>query len=188
MTGLQPGPAKILLERRVQRGDKENFEAWVADVIASAGRSGSVEGSSVLSAGGDEYFILLRFASRDDLERWQTSPDVERLLARGDTLSTGVAALPVIRSGLETWFTVPGRPTPARPPPRWKMALLTWSALLPQVILLSFVIPKDLPFPVGIALSTAIPVVMLTWVVMPRLTKLLFTWLYGATGEPQARR
>jgi antibiotic biosynthesis monooxygenase (ABM) superfamily enzyme len=52
-------------------------------------------------------------------------------------------------------------------------------ALLPQVILLSFIIPKVLPFPVGVALSTAIPVAMLTWVVMPRLTKLLYSWLYA---------
>jgi antibiotic biosynthesis monooxygenase (ABM) superfamily enzyme len=38
---------------------------------------------------------------------------------------------------------------------------------------------KSLPFPLGAAISTAIPVAMLTWVVMPRLTKLLYRWLYA---------
>ena len=50
--------------------------------------SSGLQGSSVfnLSASRD-YFMLLRFASRLDLERWQTVPEVLRLLARADSMS-----------------------------------------------------------------------------------------------------
>lgn len=53
-------------------------------------------------------------------------------------------------------------------------------ALLPQVIVLAFALaPLRLPFLLNAAASTAIPVVMLTWVVMPNLTRLLYAWFYS---------
>jgi hypothetical protein len=54
--------------------------------------------------------------------------------------------------------------------------------LLPQVIILAFALaPRRLRFLVNAAVSTAIPVVMLTWIVMPNLTRLLDAWLYAGT-------
>ncbi|WP_224367895.1 antibiotic biosynthesis monooxygenase [Hyalangium versicolor] len=171
-------PVKIVLERRVKPGAKEPFEQWIKEVMAVATGSLALQGSSVLTAGEHDYFILLRFASQADLDRWHTSPEVVELLRKGEALATAPDQ-PLVRSGLETWFTIPGHPAPRVAPPKWKMALVTWCALLPQVILLGFIVPKGLPFPLGVALSTAIPVAMLTWVIMPRLTKLLYGWLYA---------
>ncbi len=172
-------PVKIVLERRVKPGAKDEFEAWIKRLMESATRGSALQGSSVLTAGGGEYFILLRFASQADLDRWQSSPDVIELHRKAEALASA-ADQPAVQTGLETWFTLPGLPVPPVAPPRWKMALVTWSALLPQVIALSFIVPKSLPFPLGPAISTAIPVAMLTWVVMPRLTKLLYRWLYAS--------
>ena len=85
-----------------------------------------------------------------------------------------------IRTGLETWFTLPDKPAPTKPPAKWKMALVTWLALLPMVIALAYILaPLQLPFLANAAVSTAIPVAMLTWVIMPRLTRALYGWLYG---------
>jgi antibiotic biosynthesis monooxygenase (ABM) superfamily enzyme len=170
-------PVKIVLERRVGPGAQPPFEQWIKELLATATRSPTLQGSSVLTAGEGDYFILLRFASQADLERWQSSPEVVELLRRGDTLAT-TPHPHTVRNGLETWFTVPGLPVPRGAPPKWKMALVTWLALLPQVILLSLLIPPALPFLVKVSISTAIPVAMLAWVVMPRLTKLLYRWLY----------
>ena len=71
----------------------------------------------------------------------------------------------------------------ATEPQPWKIAILTWLALLPQVVVLGLVIPADWPFPVAVTLSTAIPVAVLTWVAMPRLTRRLSGWL----GQPRPR-
>jgi hypothetical protein len=177
-------PVKIVLERRVRPGAKEAFERWVEELLAMASRSSALQGSSVLTANGGEYFILLRFASQAELDRWQASPEVAEHLGRGDAHALAPDQ-PVVQSGLETWFTLPGVPAPVAPP-KWKMALVTWLALLPQVILLGFLIPAALPFLVRVSLSTAIPVMMLTWVIMPRLTRLLYPWLY-ARPRPPAR-
>jgi antibiotic biosynthesis monooxygenase (ABM) superfamily enzyme len=176
-------PAKIVMERRVRPGARPSFEAWVRKLMAAASGFGGLQGSSVLTSGGtDDYFILLRFAGRDHLRRWQESAELDALLREGDAHSLSVEQSQ-IKTGFETWFTLPDVPAPGAAPPKWKMALVTWLALLPQVIALAFVLePLHLPFPLGAAISTAIPVVMLTWVVMPRLTRLLYGWLYSG-GE-----
>jgi uncharacterized protein len=75
---------------------------------------------------------------------------------------------------------LPSRSIAPAVPPRWKMALVTWLALFPQVVILSLLIPSALPMVIRIALLTAAPVAMLTWLVMPLLSELLHEWLYAA--------
>ena len=173
-------PAKIVMERRVHPGAERGFKEWTARFVDSASRFTGHEGASVLSAHGNLYFILLRFASGADLSRWQESAEYAELMGEAERVSqTGEASQ--VQSGFETWFTLPDLPAPHAPPAKWKMAMLTWMCLLPMVIALSYLLaPLALPFLVNVALSTAIPVSMLTWVIMPRLTRLLYGWLYPA--------
>jgi antibiotic biosynthesis monooxygenase (ABM) superfamily enzyme len=111
----------------------------------------------------------------------QRSEAATALLREADAVSAAGPSSQV-RSGLETWFTLPGVPMPAKPPANWKMAIVTWVALLPLVIALAYIFaPFRLPFLVEVSLSTAIPVSLLTWVVMPALTRLLYRWLYPET-------
>jgi uncharacterized protein len=59
------------------------------------------------------------------------------------------------------------------------MTLITWLVLLPQVIILSLLIPAALPLLARAALLTALPVAMLTWFLMPPLSGLFHGWLYS---------
>lgn len=173
-------PAKIVLERRVRPGSKPAFEAWVRELVATAARTPELQGSSVLSRD-DDCFILLRFGSQQALDAWRASAEVEALLARGEALATAPAARPCVKTGLETWFTVPGMPRPSDAPPRWKMALVTWVMLMPLVYAMGEVVPAGWPLAPKLALSTLVPVCLLTWVVMPAMTRLLYGWLYPPT-------
>ena len=75
-------------------------------------------------------------------------------------------------TGLETWFTLPGQPG-AAPPPPYKMALRHLDHDLPAdhrhrrhhgADL------EDLPLAVRLGITTALTVPLMTWVVMPRVT------------------
>ena len=82
-------------------------------------------------------------------------------------------------TGLETWFTLPGRSGP--PPPPWKMALVTWLTIFPLItviVRLTGSLLADLPLVVRLGITTAIAVPLMTWVLMPRVTRLLRRWLY----------
>ena len=51
-----------------------------------------------------------------------------------------------------------------------------WRLLLHKCFVLT---PLNLPFLAGVSVSTAIPVALLTWVVMPGVTRALYGWLYA---------
>lgn len=177
----QSPPAKLLLERHVPAAQRSAFEHWTRSLLASAQQTGALEGSSVLSVG-EEALIILRFAGQDALDRWQGKSDVVALLYAWQA-GSGTQER-VVRTGLETWFTLPGSTRAA--PAKWKMALVTWCALLPHVLLLGALLPRDLPYPLGPALGTALPVASLTWLVMPRLSAWLAGWLYPHAVGRQA--
>jgi uncharacterized protein len=81
----------------------------------------------------------------------------------------------------EAWFTVAGERAIV-PPPRWKQLLATLVGAYPLVILLfAFVLPRLAGWPLLVR-SAMLPVVLLTlmtYVVMPQVTKLLRGWLYS---------
>ncbi|MCK6481617.1 MAG: antibiotic biosynthesis monooxygenase [Planctomycetaceae bacterium] len=175
---MEKEPVKIVLERKARPGAGGRLVDWIRRLVDSARRSEGLEGSSVLTTGeAGAYIILLRFENRASLDRWSASEEVRGLLAEGESMATaGVPSPPV--SGFETWFQLPGLAAPT-PPPRWKMALLTWLALVPLVLGVGRVVPRSLPEPVQVAVGTAVPVVLLTWLIMPFLARSLHGWLYG---------
>jgi uncharacterized protein len=92
-------------------------------------------------------------------------------------------------TGLETWFTLPGERAVV-PPPRWKMLLVTLIGAYPLVVLLSaFVLPSLEGWPLLVR-AAVVPVVVLslmTYLVMPQLTRLLSGWLYPHQRRPVRR-
>lgn len=64
--------------------------------------------------------------------------------------------------------------------PVWKMALLTWLGLWPVVTLMMGTVRPllvALPLPLQTLIMTAIIVPLVTWVLMPGLTRLFRGWL-----------
>jgi hypothetical protein len=87
-------------------------------------------------------------------------------------------------TGLETWFTLPAQ-AGAAPPPPYKMALVTWITIFPlitAIVAITGPLLKDLPLAVRLGITTALAVPLMTWVVMPRVTRLLHRWLYPEHG------
>jgi antibiotic biosynthesis monooxygenase (ABM) superfamily enzyme len=172
---MDNAPLKVVLTLRATDDRRAALHAWIRELLATAAGNEALQGSSVLAEGG-RAFVLLRFATQTDRDAWNASPAVAAVMARSAEFVDG--SPPIERTGLETWFALPGSGAAAGAPPKWKMAIVTWCALLPQIVLLSFVVPNSLPFLASVAVSTAIPVCMLTWIVMPGATRLLARWLY----------
>jgi antibiotic biosynthesis monooxygenase (ABM) superfamily enzyme len=83
-------------------------------------------------------------------------------------------------TGLETWFTLPNKPMKA-PPPRYKMAIVTWLGVFFTISILNrLLVPLLVGLPVLLRtlLVTGLTVALLTYVIMPCLTQLFHKWLY----------
>jgi antibiotic biosynthesis monooxygenase (ABM) superfamily enzyme len=93
------------------------------------------------------------------------------------------------RAGLEARFCVPGHTAQTiKPPPRWKQWLVSLVAAYPLVLLFqAFIAPqiKDWPLEAKSALLPLCVLTLLTYVVMPPVSRLLGGWLHPSS---RARR
>ena len=84
-------------------------------------------------------------------------------------------------TGLEVWFELPEIET-HKPASRYKMALVLTVILYILSISLNIVLRpvlKEVPLPVNIFVILIINVVLMTWVIMPKVNWWLRHWLYN---------
>jgi len=174
-------PVTVLYSRRVKPGREADFEAWARGIVAAARQFPGHLGASVLDAPGSrEYHILFSFADRRSLRAWLDSDERRRWLARVGELLEADRGLQQL-TGLETWFKLPGANVPTMtPPPRWKMWLVSLIAVYPLVLAFqALVVPRmaRLPLPLRALVFPLVLLTLMTFVVMPMVTRALRRWL-----------
>ena len=126
-----------------------------------------------------EYRIVFKFRDRETLAAWESSAERAELLGEIEALLQEPSEREVL-SGIVTWFTMPGQ-NPVQPPPRYKMTLVSWLALYPAVTLV-FLLFGDLlarlPLPLRTLLVTAVVMLLMSYVLMPRMTRWFAFWLF----------
>ncbi|MGV0715266.1 antibiotic biosynthesis monooxygenase [Mycolicibacterium sp. XJ662] len=174
------GPVTVMVARSVHPGKEIEFEDWAEELTRAASEFPGFLGAGLLRPGhvGEDWHVVYRFNSPTALHNWEHSPARSDLLAKGEqVMSTGNVHRV---SGLETWFELPGRTAPA--PPRWKMFVVSAAVIFVLQLCLSVVLP---PATEGVWLVPRIAVIvigttaMMTWLVQPRIARLLEGWLYG---------
>ncbi len=174
-------PVTVTVARRVAPGREPEFERWYDGIISAASRSPGFLGSGILRphTADQDWHVVYRFADPESLARWESSEVRAEWLRKADDLVEETAVSRV--SGLETWFELPGRTAPA--PARWKMFLVTLAAIVPLVLLMNLtVLPllSDWPLVVRTLVFSGTLTGLMTWVVMPRVTRLFRRFLYGS--------
>ncbi len=160
-------------------GQEAAFEAWAHDMTTLATREEGHMGAAWLrpDVPGGAYHVVFRFTTTQLLERWMGSDERAGMVAKLKGIATEQGRR---QTGLETWFSLPGQTV--LPPLKWKMAVVTFAAVYPLSILFNWlVVPsvKSWPIPCRAALFPLALVPLLTFVIMPRLSRLLRHWLYG---------
>jgi uncharacterized protein len=178
-------PVTVVVTRQVKPGRERAYEAWLARLIDDAKALPGYLGTTITrpSAGAPRaYTSVFRFATVDHLRAFEASDLRRRALAE---VGAYVEADAIWRelTGLELWFTPPpGTVVPQ--PSRWRMALVMIAVVYGLVFSLGSVVALALagvPQPVRLLVTIAIEVVLMTYVVMPRLTRWLARWIYPRT-------
>jgi antibiotic biosynthesis monooxygenase (ABM) superfamily enzyme len=191
------GPVTVVVTRFAKRDKIREFEEWMDGIIHEAMRFEGHMGVNVIrpsDLSNPEYVIIFRFNTFENLARWENSELRREWLAKSKEVAEGE---PVIekQTGLEVWFTPPRSRSgesirssnasstttaPIAPPPRYKMAIVITAIIF---ILVSILLPQIRQLTTGlhIHLSTflgvAIMVLLMTYVIMPFVTRLLGSWL-----------
>lgn len=183
-----PGPVTVVVARRARKGREHELEAWLRECIAVTARFPGYDGASVLRPRGatqPEHVLIFRFESYEHLRGWQTSRERDEMLAKAEPLTEHVEVRTA--QGLEPFFDLPSERA-APPPPRWKMAVVTWITLYPLIVgvgIATSPLLGTLPFAVATLVTSAATVVLMTWLAMPRMTRLFARWLYPSPpGSP----
>lgn len=180
----------VVISRRVKPGYEAAFETWLAGVTAACSQFPGYLGSSIFrpaSPDDPEYRVIVKFDQLSHLRRWETSQERQQWFAQANLLTQAPPDIQVL-TGLETWFTLPGRAALV-PPPRYKMALVTWVTVFPLITLLSTLLHQQLsPLPnvLRVMVLTGIAVPTMTYLLMPQVTRLLAGWLYPPPVDPPA--
>jgi hypothetical protein len=174
-------PVTVLYSRRVKPGREADFQAWAHGIVAASRRFPGHLGASVLDdPDSREYHILFSFTDRTSLRAWLDSAERRRWLARVGQLLEADQGLQQL-TGLETWFRLPGGTVPTmKPPPRWKMWLVSMVAVYPLVLAFqALLVPRmtGLPLPLKALSFPLVLLTLMTFVVMPVVTRLLRRWL-----------
>lgn len=186
-SNVQESSVTVVISRRVKPGCEAAFETFLLKVTAACSQFPGYLGSSIFrpaSIDDPEYRVIFKFDRLSNLRHWETSEERQRCFAQAETLTECPPNVQVL-TGLETWFTLPGKAAIV-PPPRYKMALVTWLAVFPLITVISTLLQNQLlPLPLvfRVMLVTAIAVPTMTYVLMPQMTRLFAWWLYPLPSE-----
>jgi antibiotic biosynthesis monooxygenase (ABM) superfamily enzyme len=176
------GPGTTTVTRQVKPGHEAAYEQFLDGIIAAASRFPGHLGAEVFrpqTAAAGEYRVVYRFDTAQHLHAWLGSAEHAAWLERAEPHVIGPLRRQVL-TGLEAWFTLPTQPG-LPPPPRYKMALVTWMTIFPLITLVVVATAPllgRLPLVARLAVTTGVTVPLMTWAVMPRVTRLLGWWLY----------
>jgi len=174
-------PVVRVAHRRAREGCRDAYEAVIRGMFDAARAFPGFMGAELTPPlrEGDEHRVTLKFASEADLARWNDSEERARWLEALEPLALGPPEFHLL-SGLEAWFVPPATPA-VHPPSRPRMALVTWLGIFPTVAAFLWLLGPllaPLPFLLRTAILTALIVLTMTYVVMPRLVRLMKPFLH----------
>lgn len=129
-----------------------------------------------------KYKILLHFDTYKNLYQWMTSPIRKEWFSLAKPLLEKVEN-PKISTIYKSAICLPGEKKSTLPsaPPRYKNTIITWIGVYICASGLGIILTPilaALPYLVGQAIATCLVVIILDYVLMPRLTSWFYEWLH----------
>jgi antibiotic biosynthesis monooxygenase (ABM) superfamily enzyme len=170
-------PLTVFAKHTIIPGKEKEFEAWVKDMTVIQKRALGYLSSELIRPAVDqqEYVSIFRYDSYRNLQNWMVS--IERLEMIEKACAFSIKPLAISFHSLEYWFvSEQGRV----PPARWKMTLITFLVIFSQLQFLPQLVGfiPDLPMKLAEAITTALVVILTTYVWFPILTRLFAFWLF----------
>lgn len=185
VTGVSNGSqAAQIIEHQVRTGEADRFRSVVHALIEAARGFPGYVGVDVGEPPDDQHGqsswrIVVRFQNEEQLRSWRGSTQAQRWQRAADALTIGAPRIERA-NGLETWFALPSRDT--APPPKWKTAVTSAIGIYPLLLIVPSIfgpLTKDLPIWLATIISVIVMSPLITWVVMPIVSRIFRSFLYA---------
>jgi len=190
-------PITVSIRREVDPEHITAATAWVQTGVNLAHQHPGFLGSGWVRDGDDSqvWHMLYRFSDETTLESWERSAEREWWLSMGEGFVRSERSKR--RTGIEGWFdeptttdtiTIPrgdGTSTTmsvVRTPPRWKQAVSIWLGFFPLNVAFTYALSpvpgwNELPIWLRVLSTTLVLTPMMTYWVLPWVTRTLKSWL-----------
>ena len=185
-------PVTVIVKRIVKKNKIKEFEEWLSGISREVSRQNGSMGIDIIrptdKESKPEYVIIFRFDNYGNLTKWENSSIRNEWLKKGREL---VQSDPDVQklTGLEFWFTPYSKKNshsmPLDSPRRFKMVIVTIPVI---ALLLLTLVPQihfigeslSIPYSIRFVIAIAIMVLLMTYFIMPLLTKVLRPWLFNS--------
>jgi antibiotic biosynthesis monooxygenase (ABM) superfamily enzyme len=171
-------PLTVIARHKVIPGRVALFEEWQNGISEVCMAFPGYLGTEVIRPvdGSHEFVVIFRFDTYENLESWMGSDERARWIRKTDEFSEEPPRIDY--HSLEFWFS-PER-NEGRAPTRYKMALVTFMVIWPLVHFVPRLIADGLGGPSLVSEVTSVGtiVLLMTYVVMPTVTRVLRPLLY----------
>jgi len=189
-------PITVSIRREVDPSHVAEATAWAQTGVNLAHRYPGFLGSGWVRDGEDSnvWHMLYRFADEETLRAWERSGEREWWRSAGERFVRSESAHR--RTGIEGWFDEPSTDTISIPhadgstttmavvsaPPRWKQAVSIWLGFFPVNLAFTWAMSpvpvwNDLPLWLRVLATTVVLTPVMTYWVLPWVTRALRRWL-----------
>lgn len=187
---MSSDPITVSIRREVDPDRISEATAWVQAGVNLANQYPGFLGSGWIRAGESSHVwhMLYRFASDETLTAWENSTERVGWLSLGEGFVRSERTKR--RTGIEGWFGEPATGTlpvnvaeePAPAPARWKQTVAIWLGFFPVNLVFTYLMSPvpgwdALPIWLRVLLTTATLTPIMTYWVLPRVTRMLRSWL-----------
>lgn len=188
------GPITLVISEIVEPDRMQEYEAWTRGINQAAQQFAGFLGVETIrprDQAHPEYVVIVRFDNYEHFRIWSKSSTYYDWMERSQHLVTA-RSRQQLPAGMEVWFNLPERELQNLPHPAYyKKVVLGVLSVYPLILLSDMLLgPLTATWPALLSLLVSCVFVsaLLTYPVMPWLTKLLDFWLYPTANKPRKHR
>jgi antibiotic biosynthesis monooxygenase (ABM) superfamily enzyme len=171
----------VVVTRKVKRGREPEYEDWLRRLLEESKSMEGYLGATIQkpAAGSSEYTSIFRFDSVDNLRKFEES-ELRAKYLREVVDYVDTDAIWKKFTGLEFWFSPP-KGTVIPQPSRFRMALVMIVVVFGLVLSIGQlvgIIAAGVPSFIRLFVTISIEIFLMTYVLMPHITRLLAKWIY----------
>jgi antibiotic biosynthesis monooxygenase (ABM) superfamily enzyme len=187
--GQHSDPITLVISEVVEPNLIEEYEAWTKGINHAAQEFDGFIGVEVIRPRdhqNPEYVVIVKFDNYDHCKNWLASPVYQQWMQRSQEFISK-RSLQHQPHGLEIWFTLPKSNLENRiEPPYYKQVIIGVITVYPLILLSNLLLSpllQGLPALLSLLISVVFVSALLTYPVMPYLTKMLTFWLYPTSSR-----